>query len=378
MKIGFDAYFAFHYKTGVAHYGRNLINSLAKFYPEVTLVLFTDKITGLYQPSFPNVEVVELGYEVNYHDWLFNTDLIRAIENESPDVFHGLDHGLPALGKQRTAVTIHDLFFESHPELYSTEEAAYYKRVAPKACKDANAIIVISEFTKEEMLSRYQVAEQKITTCYQTCNPLFFQTVSIERKNELRKQFDLPAKFWLYVGSVIERKNLLNTCKALHHIKERSSIPLMVIGEGGDYLQAVQEYIRQNGLEDRVRFLSYTDAAKRSVTFQQARDIPAFYQMAHALLYPSYLEGFGIPLVEAFASRLPVITSRTSSLPEIGGDAALYVDPFNPDDIAVALLRLEKDEELCGSMISKGKNIVQNFTEEKASAAMMNVYRQLL
>jgi glycosyltransferase involved in cell wall biosynthesis len=341
-------------------------------------VLFTDKITELYQPAFPNIRIIELGYDVNYHDWLFNIDLTRAIENESLDVFHGLDHGLPVLSNQRTAVTIHDLFFESHPQLYSMEDATYYKHVAPKACKYADAVIAISEFTKEEMLSRYEVDERKIKTCYQTCNPLFFQTASGEKKDELRKQFDLPAKFWLYVGSVIERKNLLNICKAVYLVKDRSTVPLMVIGEGGDYLQIVQEYVRKNKMEDRVRFLSYTEAAKNSLSFQQAKDIPAFYQMAYALLYPSYLEGFGIPLVEAFASGLPVISSRTSSLPEIGRDAALYVDPFNPDDLAAALLRLEKDEELRGSMISKGKNIVQNFTEEKASAAVMKVYRQLL
>lgn len=378
MRIGFDAYFAFHYKTGVAHYGRNLINGLAKFYPEIELVLFTDKAIELYQPAFPNTRIVELGCDANYHNWLSNPDLIQKIHKERLDIFHGLDHGLPSLQNVKTAVTIHDLFFETHPELYSPADVEYYKLVAPKACDAADTIISISEFTKKDMVGYYHADEQKIKVCYQTCNQLFFQKVTEERKQELRDQFELPEKFWLYVGSVIERKNLLNICRAINAIKERSFIPLMVIGEGTDYLQEVQEYVHENKLETRIKFLSYTEAAMNSISFQQAKDIPAFYQMALALLYPSYLEGFGIPLIEAFASGLPVITSNTSSLPEIGGDAALYVDPFNVNNIAEALLRLEKDEELRLSMIKKGKDIVQNFTAEKAAASVMNVYQQLL
>jgi len=378
MRIGFDAYFAFHYKTGVAHYGRNLINSIAKCYPQTQLILFTDVVTNLYQPSAPNITVIELGYEVEYHHWLSHPALLKCVQNQSTDVFHGLDHGLPSVAGTREVVTIHDLFFETYPSLYSVAEVEYYKRIAPLACKKADAIISISQFTKKELVGRYHVEERKIKVCYQSCNPLFFQQVTEQRKDELRKQFDLPSKFWLYVGSVIARKNLLNICKALNAIKEISSTPLMVIGEGSDYLSEVQQYIRQNRLEDRVRFLSYTDAAKNSASFQQARDVPAFYQMALGLLYPSYLEGFGIPLIEAFASGLPVITSNTSSLPEIGGDAALYIDPFNVHDIAAALTRVENDNDLRLSMIQKGNNIVQHFTEEQTASSVMKVYQQLL
>src|SRR5687767_10202847 len=109
MKIGFDAYFAFHYKTGVAHYSRNLINSIARLYPDTELVLFTDKASSLYQPSFNNLSVVELDYEVAYNDWLSNASLIANIEKHKPDIFHGLDHGLPMLNGVKKIVTIHDL-----------------------------------------------------------------------------------------------------------------------------------------------------------------------------------------------------------------------------------------------------------------------------
>lgn len=378
MRIGFDAYFAFHYKTGVAHYGRNVISSLARFYPEAELVLFTDRRTDLYTPSFENVRVVELEYEVPYHRWLTDSGLLRAIENANLDIFHGLDHGLPALTGMKTVVTVHDLFFETHAALYSDTDVAYYKRVTPQACADADAIVAISRFTAAELQSRYEVPPARISVCYQTCNPLFFESVPGTRKQELRQQFNLPPRFWLYVGSVIERKNLLNICRAMNLVKEQSGIPLMVIGEGGDYLELVKDYMAQHELENQIRFLSYTPEAIGSVSFQQARDVPAFHQMALALLYPSQLEGFGIPIVEAFASGLPVITSRTTSLPEIGGDAAMYVDHRDPADIARCLLQLENDVAMREEMIAKGKELVRNFTAQTMADAVMNVYRRLL
>lgn len=381
MRIGFDAYFAFHYKTGVAHYSRNLINSIAAFFPEVELILFTDKRTELYQPSFPNISVIEADKEISFYNWLKSEALPAAIEKEKPDIFHGLDHGLPAGIEKlplKKVVTVHDLFFETHPQLYSSAAVEYYKHITPIACKTSDIIISISYFTKNELVHRYEVDESKINVCYQTCNQLFFQTVTEERKAELKRQFDLPDNFFLYVGSVIERKNLLHICEAININKSQSSLPLIVIGEGDEYLQKVESYVEKNDLQERVRFISYTKAAKNSISFQQAKDVPAFHQMALALVYPGFLEGFGIPLIEAFASGLPVITSKTSSLPEVGGDAAYYVDPFDPNDIARALLEIENNESLRKQMITKGKHIVQNFTQQKCAEAVMQVYKPLL
>ncbi|HEX6916164.1 MAG TPA: glycosyltransferase family 1 protein [Chitinophagaceae bacterium] len=378
MKIGFDAYFSFHFKTGVSHYGRNLVNSLAGLYPDTELVLFTDRRTGLYQPEFPNVRIVETGEVADYHRWLEEPRLISAIESEKPNLFHGLDHGLPALRHIRSVVTVHDLFFESHPQLYSAADVAYYRRVTPLACNLASRIIAISDFTRDELVQRYGVPREKIGVCYQTCNQLFFQPVPEQRKAELRKHYQLPEVFWLYVGAVSERKNLLKICEALHINRDRSAIPLVVIGEGDAYLQQVRDFLEAKDLSDRVLFISYTEQARQSLSFQQARDVPAFYQMALALLYPSYLEGFGIPLIESFASGTPVITAASGSLPEIGGNAACYVDPFDARSIAEALLKLESDPGLRASMISRGRQILPNFTAITTASAIMKVYREML
>lgn len=378
MRIGFDAYFAFHFKTGVAHYSRNLINSIAGHYPGAELFLFTDQRTTLYEPSLANIHVVETGTPAGYHEWLEQPALMESIQSVKPGIFHGLDHALPPVTGIPLVVTVHDLFFETHPELYAADDVSYYRHQTPIACERADRVISISEFTSNELVKRYGVPPDKISLCYQTCNQLFFEKVTEERKAELRQTFDLPPAFWLYVGAISERKNLLGICEAMHLNRHKSSLPLVVIGEGGNYLQQVQSFLVKNNLAQQVRFLSYTEAAKRSLRFQQAKDVPAFYQMAMALLYPSQLEGFGIPLIEAFASGLPVITSRTTSLPEVGGDAACYVDPSSAESIASALLKLEHDPQLRHTMIQRGKEILPTFTAGKTAAVVWNLYQQLI
>jgi len=377
MTIAFDAYYAFHFKTGVAHYSRNLINSLAKHFPGHRFLLFTDVATDLYWPEFGNVEVKAAGLEVPFFEWVHSPVLSQMITENDFDIFHGLDHALPSCLQTPSVVTIHDLFFESHPQLYGSDAVNYYCVEARSAAIAADKVIAISAYTKEDVRQRYSVADAKIEVVYQTCNPLFFSQSDAARQKEIEVQFQLPEKFWLYVGSITERKNLLQIGKAMHQIRKEVKIPLVVIGEGGAYLDEVRTYISKSGMEDAVQFISYTEAAKHSSSFQTAADVPFFYRRAFALLYPSLLEGFGIPLVEAFASGIPVITSNTGSLPEIGGDAALYVDPTNVSSIAGAMSALATDARLHTTLVNAGRRRLSNFHPEKFASHQISVYKTL-
>ena len=131
----------------------------------------------------------------------------------------------------------------------------------------------------------------------------------------------MPDQFFLYVGSIIERKTLLNICKAVFLLRNELTVPVIAIGDGTKYKQQVKDYLRQNGLEKKIIFLSDNQEARSRDSFKTAADFPAIYQSAIAMIYPSFFEGFGIPVLESLWSRLPVITSNTSSLPEAGGDA---------------------------------------------------------
>ena len=383
MKIAFDAKRAYQNGTGLGHYSRTLISSLAHFYPEHNYYLCAPKLTNRFDISgFTNVEnIVPTDFFSKNFAALWRSSWVkRDLQKKGMNIFHGLSHEIPAgLHKTgiRSAVTIHDLIFERYPKQYNWTDIQIYRTKFKYACKNADHIITISRQTKEDIINFYKIPADKITICYQSCNPDFAVAVSENEKNRIKQLYKLPDRFFLYVGSVIERKNLLNICKALALLKGKLNIPLVVIGEGGKYKQQVKEFIHQNNFKEQVIFLSETEAAKNSRTYQSASDFPAIYQLSAGLIYPSVFEGFGIPVLEALWSRVPVITSNISCLPETGGDAAYYVNPYSPREIADGMTKLAADEILVNEMREKGWRHAQNFTPQKCAADVMQVYLRL-
>jgi glycosyltransferase involved in cell wall biosynthesis len=272
---------------------------------------------------------------------------------------------------------MHDLIHERSPEQYNRVDVRIYSKKFRYACLHAEKVIAISEQTKKDIIEFYKTPESKIVVCYQSCNSSFAEEVSETQKKLIRLKYNLPPSFFLYVGSVIERKNLMNICKAFFLLRNELDIPLVVIGDGGKYKQQVKDFIKQNDLEKKIIFLSEEPSAISSRTFQNADDFPAIYQMAMAMIYPSFFEGFGIPVLESLWSRLPVITSKVSSLPEVGGDAAYYVDPQRAEEIAEAMKKIYSDEQLRNDMKEKGFLHAQNFTPQRSAESVMNVYKSV-
>lgn len=383
MKIGFDAKRAYHNGTGLGHYSRTLIHSLAALYPQHDYCLFNPRPSTLYRPAGANIhEVQPAGFLSKIFRSAWRSSWVKAdLKRLGIDLYHGLSHEIP-LGMQHTGipsvVTMHDLIFERYPRQYNRVDVQIYRKKFSYAARHADKIIAISRQTRDDLISLYHVPEQKIEVCYQSCSPAFARWIDTDEKNRIKTYYGLPDNYFLYVGSVIERKNLLLVCQALNIIKSETNLPLVVIGSGGAYKQKVQEYIRQNGLERRVLFMADTERARNTETFRTAADFPAIYQMAAAMIYPSVYEGFGIPVLEALWSRLPVITSNTSCLPEAGGDAALYINPHSAEELAAAMQRVAADEALRMEMMDKGWQHAHNFTNEKCAAAVMKVYEGLV
>ncbi|MDB5246654.1 MAG: glycosyl transferase, group 1 family protein [Segetibacter sp.] len=380
MKIAFDAKRAYQNGTGLGHYSRTLISSLATYYAEHNYYLCAPKLTNRYDASaFTNVRnIVPASFISKKFKSAWRSNWVKKdLKKEAIDIYHGLSHEIP-VGIQstgiRSVVTIHDLIFERNPEQYNWIDIQIYRRKFKYACLHANHIIAISEQTKADVANFYKIPEEKITVCYQSCNPAFAQTVPAAEKERIRQYYHLPAKFFLYVGSIIERKNLLNICKALHELNQQSGFPLVVIGDGRSYKQQVKDYIKQHGLDKRVIFLSESEAAKKSLGYQTAADFPAIYQLSNGVIYPSIFEGFGIPVLEALWSRVPVITSNISCLPETGGDAAYYVNPYSVGEIAEGMIKLATDESLVAEMTAKGWLHAQKFTPQKCAEDVMAVY----
>jgi len=382
MQIAFDAKRAFHNGTGLGHYSRTLIESLSRHYPEHAYFLlnprpgkrFSVQGSALHEvlPKNPVDQLFTSAWRSNgCKKWLTQNKI---------DLYHGLSHELP-FGIDHTpiatVVTMHDLIPERYPKQYKWIDRQIYDRKFRYACKKADRIIAISEQTKADLIEFYQTDERKISVCYQSCNPQFYQPVSQTEKERIRKKYNLPACYFLSVGSVIERKNLLNTCKAVKLLGATVDIPLLVIGSGAAYKRKVQRYITEQGLENRIRFLSDEPACRSDSDFINAKDFPAIYQMATALLYPSYFEGFGIPVLEGLCSQVAVITSNRSCLPEAGGAGAIYVDPDSAEEIAGAMQRTATDKAWVHEQIERGWQHAQQFTTERTAAAVMQVYNEV-
>ncbi len=383
MNIGFDAKRAFHNGTGLGHYSRTLIHSLAEYFPQHEYFLFNPKPSSLFQFKERNIyEVLPQSIPHKLFPSLWRGSWVKSdLQKHQIDLYHGLSHEIP-LDIQSTGiksvVTIHDLIFERFPEQYSKIDVKIYRTKFQYACNHADKIIAISEQTKRDIIEFYKTPAEKITVCYQSCNPAFGKQVNEEEKLKIKKKYNLPDQFFLYVGSVIERKNLLNICKAMFLLRNELNIPLLVIGNGKKYKVQVKDYITQNGLEKKIIFLSENESVKSLKSFQSAIDFPSIYQSAIAMIYPSFFEGFGIPVLEALWSRLPVITSNTSCLPEAGGGGAYYVNPASAEEIAVGMKRIYTEQLLSGTLKEKGWQHAQNFTQQKTTEAVMKLYHELI
>lgn len=389
MRIGYDAKRAFHNGTGLGHYSRTLLRSLSEYYPDHDYYLFNPKHPNSFELEGENIyEVLPNSFIHRLFSSAWRSRWIRKdLQKLRIQLYHGLSHEIP-FGIRKSGipsvVTIHDLIHERHPEQYKAIDVKIYRKKFRYACENARRVIAISDQTKKDIISFYKIPEEKISVCYQACNPLFGNTVGEEEKLKIKEKYGLPAEFFLFVGSIIERKNLLNVCKAFLKVKKELPIPLVVIGDGGGYKERVKEFINANSIVKDIIFLSETEsgqpaspAGRSSNSFKSAVDFPAIYQSATAMIYPSFFEGFGIPVLEALNSRLPVITSNVSSLPEAAGMAAYYVDPARPEEIAEGMKKIYFDKNFAAGMIEKGLEQAKKFTAQQATAAVMNVYKSV-
>jgi glycosyltransferase involved in cell wall biosynthesis len=381
MRIAFDAKRAYQNNTGLGNYSRSLISSLAALYPQHDYFLMAPKQTEMYSDVHANMHTITPSGVFKLLSSLWRSNFVTGdLKKLSIDVYHGLSNEIPA-GIQNTGiksvVSIHDLIFERYPKQYKPVDNAIYRKKFSNACKHADKVIAISEQTKQDIIQYYNTPADKVAVCYQSCNTIFEQQVSNAEKQRIKLKYKLPETYFLYVGSVIERKNLLTICKALKELKAELNIPLMVIGNGGEYMQQVKAYIAANGLTNDVIFLSEQEETKNDVDFKSAKDFPTIYQSALAMIYPSIYEGFGIPILEAMWSGTPVITSSISCMPETGGDAVYYIDPFSTDDMIKAMRDIAENATLRNELSAKGLIQAQKFTPAKCAAAVMQVYESL-
>lgn len=365
MKIAYDAKRFFHNTSGLGNYSRDLVRILSHYFPENQYLLLhkTKSDRGLDILSNPNVYFIAASKSNMSRQFKMG----KNAQQEKADIFHGLSGELPLRWNNtpiKKVVTIHDLIFMRYPQYYSFFDRKIHFWKFKNAAKTADKIIAISEQTKQDIMHYLKVPENKIQVIYQGCHHAFKENQSEEFTQRTKEKFNLPERFVLNVGTIEERKNLLNIVKAVH----QTNIPLVVVGKKTPYFKKVQHYIRKNKMEQQIHFLEGV----------LVDELAVIYKLADIFVYPSFFEGFGIPVIEALFSKTVVVTSNTSCLPEAGGKDSAYVDPQNHLDLKSKITFLWENESERKRREEKGFEFVQKFNDEPIARELMSLYQKIL
>ncbi len=372
FRIGYDAKRLFNNFTGLGNYSRTLLRNMATFYPDNEYFLYTPRIFKnpetaffLNSPLF-SVHKPQRGLGA----WWRSFSVVKDLKRHKIQLFHGLSHEIPANVRQTgipTVVTMHDLAFKRYPSFYPFIDRQIYDIKFRHACRQADRIVAISESTKKDIIEFYGIPEEKIAVIYQSCHERFQQEKSQKTIDYVLKKYQLPRDYFLFVGSLSERKNPLAVLQAITQLPRNLQLPLVIIGEGQSYKNRVLDYMRKHGMERKVFFIK-----------PEYEDMPAIYQQADIFLYPSFYEGFGIPILEALFSETPVITTNVSSLPEAAGPDSWLVQPGKPEQIAEGMQKILTDEAFRRNMIEKGYQYAQRFQGDVLTDQMMELYEDVL
>lgn len=386
MNIGFDAKRAAQNRTGLGNYSRFVIRILSEKFAGNQYHLYTPKPHRMpYLQEIPTLKHLFLHFPPQgiwsrirslWRVW----GITKDIQKDGIQIFHGLSNELPlnigtpeqrkmkAGGKGcKYIVTVHDLIFIHTPQYYHWIDRQIYNFKFRRACRCADRVIAVSEYTKKEIMHYYHTPESKIDVVYQGCDPVFSQEIEEGKLQEVKARYQLPDKFVLYVGSIEERKNLMLVAKAMAELNRRAAIHVVAVGRRTAYVDQIQDFLKAQGTDHLFHFYYQVPYA----------DLPSFYKWASTFAYPSRIEGFGIPLLEAISSGVPAIGCTGSCLEEAGGPNSIYVNPDDAKGMADAILRTCTDEPLRQHMISEGKKYALNFSDEKLSHDLMKVYENL-
>lgn len=374
LTIGYDAKRAVSNGTGLGNYCRTLLNDLG--------TIDTTDSFRLYVPDLGRDDLrsqLDMPRNMSFVTpanklvkplrslWRIK-GIVNDLKRDGVDIYHGLTGELP-LGLSeagiKSVVTIHDLIFMRCPEYYNPVDVAIYKWKFRNAIRQANRIIAISECTRRDIMELGEIDDSRIHVVYQSCDTRFRQQVSPEQKQDVRVRYSLPKRYVLFVGTIEERKNALLAAQALPYLSDE--IHLVLVGRQTAYAKTITSFARQNGLANRIHMLSGVPTS----------DLYAIYQQAECFVYPSRYEGFGIPVIEAIQSRLPVIACTGSCLEEAGGPDNVYVDPDEPQEMAMAIKSITDNPDAARQIVTRSLDYIRRFENGNVAQEMLNVYRSL-
>jgi len=374
MRIGFDLRPFLREETGVGTYLRNLLFQLAEIDRTNEYYLFSsswkDRFPADRIPPFERLKFRDCRLPVRVLNSLWHNR-----RSPSLDFFFrtGLDltHSatpliLPTRGKK--IITVHDIFFMDFPDQSGREAGKVFFRLAAASFRDADGIVTSSTVTSVELVSRFALDEKKVRIIPPGLDSRFLEDVPAAELEATRERCHLPPSFLLFVGAQVPRKNLVRFVEALKIVHLHGvQIPLVLIGPAGEDSEAILAMAEKLGIGPWVMTTGYLEQ----------RDIRNAYRLATAFVLPSLYEGFGMPLVEAMASGVPVAASQIAAIPEVCRDAAVYFQPENPENMAAKVVSVVEDEKLRQRLIARGKERARDFSWKKAAVETLAFYESV-
>jgi len=369
MTIGIDASRAFvKTKTGIEEYSYQVIKHLREYLTDGQVVLFLD-------PRVNKLEYIDFELPENW-----KTKFLRApkfwtqFRLSLETLFHPVDvlfipaHTVPLVHPKNTIVTIHGLEYEFCPKAYSLFERLYMRWSIRKSCRWARRVIAVSENTKKDLMRLYKVPEEKIKVVYEGISSSQDSTFSLADKfaNSSRSNL-LAGKYFLFVGRLEERKNIIGIVEAFEILKRKYQIShkLILVGKYGYGREKIKEKVYGSAHKNDIILTGYISEEEK---FYLLKSTDAF-------LFPTFYEGFGLPILEAQSVGTPVVTSDVSSMPEVAGNGAILVDPKDADAIAEAVYKLISDESYKNDIIERGYGNVKRFSWEKCAEKTADIIK---
>ena len=370
-RIGINAHLlsdeAGYRRAGIHQYIAQVLDHLPPPAPGSQYVLFSRHAAALAGKP---------GFAVQASRWPTESRLVRiaweqtawplAAAGEKLDLLHSMAFVTPLLSRIPTVITVFDLSFMHYPDSFPPLQRRYLQSQTARSCRKARRVITISESSRQDVHQIFQVPLDRIDVVYPGVDAQYRPLPDADLA-EFRRREALPQHFLLHVGTLQPRKNIPILLEALARLRRPDLLLVLAGGKGWLYEEIFAQVIAL-GLENQVRFTGYVaDAA-----------LPLWYNAATVLLFPSVYEGFGLPVVEALACGTPVIAARSSSIPEAGGEAALYFNPHDSEALAAQLTAVLDDQDLAASMREKGLIQARRFSWQKAGEETARVYRRAL
>lgn len=358
---------------GLGMFTHETLQRIVKAHPEHQFSFFFDRPYDAQFIYAKNVKAYEIfppaRHPVLYY-WWFEWSIAQQLKKLKPNVFVSPDGYLSLRSQCKQLSVIHDINFEHFPEYFDLAHRFHYRHYFPKYARKATRIATVSEFSKQDIVNEYHIDSNKIDVVYNGIHSLY-TPVSEEIKIATRNKFTQGAPYFIFIGGLYPRKNLICLAEAFGKFKEenKSDAKLVIVGKGNKFTQPFYDFVENFKWKNELILTGRIDDEK---------EVQNLLGSAIALTYVSTFEGFGIPIIEAMQCGTPVITSNTSCLPEIGGKAALYVDPFSTDDIAQGMKIMVEQADLQKQLVELGFQQIQQYSWDKTAKLLWSSIEKCL